>query len=52
MAQLQKDFLALIPNLKKTNLNSFDSIHFIDAENMIGKITFKSNYVKRLSTQL
>jgi len=47
MAQLQKDFLALIPNLKNTNLNSFDSIHFIDAENMIGKITFKSNYVKR-----
>ena len=47
MAQLQKDFLALIPNLKNTNLNSFDSIHFIDAENMIGKIKFKSNYVKR-----
>ena len=47
MAQLQKDFLALIPNLKNTNLNSFDSIHFIDAENMIGRVTFKSNYVKR-----
>lgn len=47
MAQLQKEFLALIPNLKNIDLNSFNSIHFIDAENMLGKITFKSNYVKR-----
>jgi hypothetical protein len=47
MAQLQKEFLALIPNLKNTNLNTFKSIHFIDAENMIGRVTFKSNYVKR-----
>lgn len=52
MAQLQRNFLALIPNLTKENIQSFNSIHFIDAENMIGKQTFKSNYVKRYVNEL
>ena len=52
MAQLQKDFLALIPNLTKESIQRFNSIHFIDAENMIGKQTFKSNFVKRYVNEL
>ena len=52
MAQLQRDFLALIPNLTKENIQRFNSIHFIDAENMIGKQTFKSNFVKRYVNEL
>ena len=52
MAQLQRNFLALIPNLTKENIQSFNSIHFIDAENMIGKQTFKSNYIKRYVNEL
>lgn len=52
MAQLQKDFLALIPNLQKKDINSFASIHFIDAENMIGKQTFKTNFIKRYVNEL
>ena len=52
MAQLQRDFLALIPNLTKENIQSFNSIHFIDAENMIGKQTFKSNFIKRYVNEL
>ena len=52
MAQLQRDFLALIPNLTKEKIQSFNSIHFIDAENMIGKQTFKSNFVKRYVNEL
>ena len=52
MAQLQRDFLALIPNLTKENIQSFNSIHFIDAENMIGKPTFKTNFVKRYVREL
>ena len=52
MAQLQRDFLALIPNLTKESIQRFNSIHFIDAENMIGKQTFKSNFVKRYVNEL
>ena len=52
MAQLQRDFLALIPNFTKENIQSFNSIHFIDAENMIGKPTFKTNFVKRYVREL
>ena len=52
MAQLQRDFLALIPNLTKEKIQSFNSIHFIDAENMIGKQTFKSNFIKRYVNEL
>ena len=52
MAQLQKDFLALIPNLTKESIQRFNSIHFIDAENMIGKQTLKSNFVKRYVNEL
>ncbi len=52
MAQLQRNFLALIPNLTKENIQSFNSIHFIDAENMIGKQTFKSNFIKRYVNEL
>ena len=52
MAQLQRDFLALIPKLTKENIQRFNSIHFIDAENMIGKQTFKSNFVKRYVNKL
>ena len=52
MAQLQRDFLALIPNLTKESIQRFNSIHFIDAENMIGKQTFKSNFVKRYVSEL
>ena len=52
MAQLQRDFLALIPNFTKENIQNFNSIHFIDAENMIGKPTFKTNFVKRYVREL
>lgn len=52
MAQLQRNFLALIPNLSKESILSFNSIHFIDAENMIGEQTFKSNFVKRYVNEL
>lgn len=52
MAQLQRDFLALIPNFTKENIQKFNSIHFIDAENMIGKPTFKTNFVKRYVREL
>ena len=52
MGQLQRNFLALIPNLTKENIQSFNSIHFIDAENMIGKQTFKSNFIKRYVNEL
>jgi len=52
MAQLQRDFLALIPNLSKERILNFNSIHFIDAENMIGKPSFKSNYIKRYVNEL
>ena len=45
MAQLQRDFLALIPNFTKENIQSFNSIHFIDEE--FRNISLLESYVLR-----
>ena len=44
MIDLQdKNYLVLLRKLK--NINSYNAIHFIDIENMIGNLKFKSNPV-------